>query len=211
MDAKDIDWNSQELSPRLKKRLEKALADPRNVAAGKQAYIAPDVEKYDPVGEPQGVIADPSHFHPGYHSSTIIIVKEIGTFLKKTYPGWGWVVQVNEFGHMIYIMNQHLHPLMGARIRMEDVMYDHDNSGRVIKKNAGEILERFGMLQMGLRGENLSRLAHAPRDAAGNCIPEISDLPDKKAATQAEIARKIAKGEIQVYEINGQKFARIKK
>lgn len=210
MDKANIDWNSQELSPRLKNRLEKALSDPTNIEAGK-TFIERDPAKHDPAGEPEGVIQDPNNFHPGYHGSTIIIVKEIGTFLKKTYPGWGWVVQVNEFGHMIYITNQHLHPLMGSRIRMEDVMYDHDRSVRIIKKEVGELLERFGMLQMGLRGENLARLAHAPRDAAGNCIPEISDLPDKKAATQAEIARKIAKGEIQVYEINGQKFARIKK
>lgn len=207
----DIDWNSQELSPKLKNRLEKALADPANIQAGKKAYIAPDQAKYDPFGEPEGVIQDPNHFHPGYHGSTIIIVKEIGTFLKKTYPGWGWVVQVNEFGHMIYILNQHLHPTYGARIRMEDVMQNPDHSRRIIQKNVGEILERFGMLRMGLRGENLSRLASAPRDGAGNCIPEISDLPDKKAAHQAEIAKKIANGDIQVYEVNGQKYARIKK
>lgn len=198
------------MSPQIKQKLERALADPKTVAAGTTRVERP-AGVYDEYGEPEGTIADPSMFHPGYHSSSIIIVKEIGTFLSKTYPNWAWGVQINEFGHMIYITNGHLHPTYGARIRMEDVMYSPTKSNRIIKKEAGEILERFGMLRAGLGGPNLSLLADAPRDGAGNCIPDISDLPDKKAATQAEIALKIAKGDIKIYEVNGQKMVRIKK
>ena len=57
---------------------------------------------------------------------------------------------------------------------MEDIM--HDPSRRVVMKGAGEILERFGMATHGLTGENIANLAEAPRDGAGNCIPEISDF-----------------------------------
>ncbi|MHC5061718.1 MAG: hypothetical protein ACYTFK_11620, partial [Planctomycetota bacterium] len=148
-------------------------------------------------------------FHPGYHASSIIIVKDIGDYLQKHYGGWAWMVQVNEFGHMIEVFNKHLHPTYGYRIRMEDIM--NDPSRKAIKQGAGEILERFGMNRCGLVGENLTLLANALRDGAGNCIPDISDLPDKKANTQAEIARKIAKGDMRIFEVNGQKMVRIKK
>ena len=94
---------------------------------------------------------------------------------------------------------------------MEDVMYSPTKSKRIIQREVGELLERFGMNRMGLGGPNLSLLASAPRDAVGNCIPDISDLPDKKAAHQAEIAKKIHNGDIKIYEVNGQKMARIKK
>ena len=208
-DIKDlIDWNSQEMSPTIRDKLEQAFQDPARIEQGTARAERP-AGVYDPVGEPEGTINDPNNFHKGYHSSSIIIAKELGSYLWKTYPGWAWVIQVNEFGHMIEIMNHHLHPSYGYRIRMEDIM--NDPSRRCIKQGAGEILERFGMARRGLSGENLANLAHALRDAAGNCIPEISDLPDKKAATQAEIAKKVANGDIQVYTVNGQQFARIKK
>jgi hypothetical protein len=211
METKDmIDWGSQEMSPRIKQRLEQALKDPKRAEAGRIRIDRP-AGKYDENAEPEGVVQNPNHFHHGYHSSSIIIVKEIGTYLKKTYPGWGWGVQINEFGHMIYITNSHLHTGYGARIRMEDVMLTPARSHAIILKETGELLERFGMLRMGLRGENLTRLVEAPRDAAGQCIPDISDLEDKKARTQAEIAKKIAKGDIRIFEVNGQKMVRIKK
>ena len=211
MEARDlIDWDCQEMSPSIKNKLERALKDPVTASKGTTVIDRP-AGKYDENAEPEGVITDPSNFHPGYHGSSIIIVKEIGTYLSKTYPGWAWGVQINEFGHMIYITNGHLHPTMGARIRMEDVMYSPIRSHAVILKESGELLERFGMERMGLKGKNLTLLAEAPRDAVGNCIPDISDLPDKKAAHQAEIAKKIAKGDIKIYEVNGQKMVRIKK
>jgi hypothetical protein len=203
-----IDWNAPELDPHIKRKLEQALADPKRAEAGKVKIERPP-GKYDENAEPEGVIQDVNNFHPGYHSSSIIIVKEIGDYVNKTYPGWAWVVQVNEFGHMIELFNHHLHPTYGYRIRMEDIIFDP--SRRAAKLGAGEILERFGMERHGLTGNNLALLADAPRDGAGNCIPEISDLPCKKASTQADIARKIAKGDIRIFEVNGQKMVRIKK
>lgn len=209
MAVKDlIDWQSPEMDSHIKDKLERALADPKRAEAGKVQIERP-AGVYDEGAEPEGVIQDINNFHPGYHSSSIIIVKEIGDYLNKHYHGWAWMVQVNEFGHMIELFNKHLHPSYGYRIRMEDIMYDPTR--KAVKQGAGEILERFGMARHGLSGENISRLAAAPRDGAGNCIPEISDLPDKKANTQAEIARKIAKGEIRIFEVNGQKMVRIKK
>jgi hypothetical protein len=209
MQAKDmIDWDCQEMDPHIKNKLERALVDEETIEAGKVQVERP-AGIYDEGGEPEGVIQDVNNFHPGYHSSSIIIVKDIGTYLNKHYNGWAWMVQVNEFGHMIEIFNQHLHPTYGYRIRMEDIM--NDPSRKAIKQGAGEILERFGMARHGLCGENLTRLAEALRDGAGNCIPDISDLNDKKANTQADIARKIAKGDIRIFEVNGQKMVRIKK
>ncbi len=204
----ETDWNTQKLSPKLQDQLENAIKDPETARKGFSS-IQKTPGKYDINAEPEGLIYDPNDFDSSYHGSSILITKDIGDFLLRTYPGWSWCVQVNEFGHMIYITNLHLHPTMGSKIRMEDVMYDPTR--HCVKQQAGELLERFGMARHGLTGENLSRLVDAPRDAVGNCIPEISDLADKKAATQAEIAKKIAKGEITVYEVNGQKYARIKR
>lgn len=203
----EVDWNSQALSPHLRDKLENAIKSPATANKGFASIKPPG--KYDINAEPEGVIDNPNDFHKDYHGSSVLICKDIGDFLLKTYPGWAWVVQLNEFGHMIYITNQHLHPTMGARIRMEDVMFDV--SRKIIKQQAGELLERFGMARHGLSGENLSRLVNALRDVKGNCIPEISDLKDKKAATQAEIAKKVARGEITIYEVNGTKYARIKR
>jgi len=209
MAVKDmIDWGSAEMDSHIKEKLERALIDPERAEAGKVQIDRP-AGVYDEGAEPEGVIQDINNFHPGYHASSIIIVKEIGDYLNKHYNGWAWMVQVNEFGHMIELFNKHLHPSYGYRIRMEDIMYDP--ARKAVKQGAGEILERFGMERHGLSGENISRLASAPRDSAGNCIPEISDLNDKKATTQADIARKIAKGDIRIFEVNGQKMVRIKK
>ena len=204
----DIDWNSAELDPHIRERLEKELSDPKVSQAGKTTIERP-AGIYDKDAEPEGVVSNPNDLSSTYHTSSIILVKEVGTHLNKHYPGWAWMVQLNEFGHMIEILNHHLHPTMGYRIRMEDIMYDPHR--RVLKVAGGEILERFGMKRKGLTGENKQLLADAPRDAVGNCIPEISDLPDKKAATQADIARKIHNGDIRIFEVNGQKMVRIKK
>lgn len=203
-----IDWDSQEMSPHIRDKLERALKDPKVAKAGTTQIDRP-AGVYDEGGEPEGIITDVNNFHPGYHGSSILIVKDIGAYVNKHYPGWAWMVQVNEFGHMIEIFNHHLHDKYGYRIRMEDIM--NDPSRRAVHQGAGEILERFGMKREGLTDTNAAMLAVALRDGAGNCIPDISDLPNKKAATQADIARQIAKGDIQIYEVNGQKMVRIKK
>lgn len=203
-----IDWDSQEMAPHIRDKLERALLNPKSAKAATEVIDKP-AGVYDEGGEPEGVIQDVNNFHPGYHSSSILIVKDIGTYVNKHYPGWAWMVQVNEFGHMIEIFNHHLHDKYGYRIRMEDIM--NDPRRLTVHQGCGEILERFGMKRMGLSGENLTLLAGALRDGAGNCIPDVSDLPNKKAATQADIARKIADGTMQIYEVNGQKMVRIKK
>jgi len=204
-----IDWDSQEMAPHIRDKLERALKNPETAKAGTtEIELDRPAGSYDG-GEPEGVIQDINAFHPGYHASSVLIVKDIGTYVNKHYPGWAWMVQVNEFGHMIEIFNHHLHDKYGYRIRMEDIM--NDPARRVLQQACGEILERFGMERHGLTGENTTRLAEALRDGAGNCIPDVSDLKDKKAATQAEIARRIARGDMQIYEVNGQKMVRIKK
>jgi len=206
MDIKDlIDWDSAEMAPHIRDKLEAALVDPKRISKG----MTPAQAKRDANAEPEGVIQNPNHFDKSYHGATMSLVKDIGDYLIRTYPGWGWVIQVNEFGHMIYVTVSELHPTMGMKLRMEDVI--HDPSLRHIKEQAGQLLERFDMLRMGLRGENLSRLIDAPRDAVGNCIPHIDDLKDKKASTQAAVARKIAKGDIKIFKVNGQTMVRIKK
>lgn len=207
-DSLKIDWGSRELSPHIREKLEVELASAEAISKGKNKISHPGF-KQDAEGEPEGVIQTPEDFDDSYHASTIILVKDCGDFLNKTYPGWAWVIQVNQFGHMIEIFNHHLHPTYGYRIRMEDIM--NDPKRKAIKQAGGEILERFDMARMGLNDKNKANLAAAPRDMVGNCIPHIDDLPDKKAATQAEIARGIANGTIKVMEVNGQKVVRIKK
>jgi len=204
----DIDWGSAELNPRMRGLLEKAIESPETLEqAVKSLERAPG--KYDDNAEPEGVIHDPNDFHKDYHASTILLVKQIGDYLNKNYPGWAWVIQANEAGRMIDILNHHCHTSMGYRIRMADII--NDPRLHCVKMGAGELLERFGFLRIGLRGENLSRLTLLPRDGAGHLIPEISDIKDKKLRTNAEVARKMATGEYRIFEINGKKMLRVKK
>ncbi len=211
MEGRDlVDWGCQEMDPHIRAKLERAFKDPKSAASGTTVIDRP-AGRYDANAEPEGIIANPNDFYAGYHGSSILLVKDIGNYLNSYYPGWAWAVQLNEFGHMINITNGHLHPTYGARIRMEDIMYSPAKLQKTVMKEAGEILERFGMDRHGLTTKNLEILAEALRDAAGNCIPEISDLPDKKAATQADVARRLARGDIKIFHVNGETMVRIKK
>jgi len=203
-----IKWNSAQLDPHLAKRLDaelkKAERNPRSVR--KAGERAPG--KYDANAEPEGRVDNPNDLSNDYHASTKILTKDIGAILVKHYPGWDWVVQVNEIGQMIEIFNYHCHTKYAYRIRMVDIM--NDPLRRLAVVGGGEILERFGLPRGGFGAEAQAMVAFAYRDVHGNLIPDISDLADKKQRLNAEIARKMAAGEITIVEQNGVKYARVK-
>jgi hypothetical protein len=156
----------------------------------------------DDGAEPEGVITDPKQFDKSYHGSTEILCKDIAEILVKRYGGWAWAVQPNEFREIINIYNLHLHTEFGYTIRMVDIMDDPNRKQAVVAGH--EILRRFNMPDR----FSASKLVEAPRDAKGQCIPDISDFPNKKMVRDAEVARKLATGEWQIVEANGMRYLR---
>lgn len=159
--------------------------------------------KRDPHGEPEGVVTKPDQFDDSYHGSTVILCKDIAEILVKRYPGWMWAVKPNAFGRVIDVFCLQLHDQFGYTIKMVDIM--HDPKRRQATIAGYEILRRFGMPDR----LNLERLAAAPRDAQGKCIPDISDFADRKRVRDAEIARKLATGEWSIVEAeDGKRYVR---
>lgn len=158
--------------------------------------------KRDPHGEPEGVVHNPSLLDENYKASTVILCKDIADLLVKHYPGYSWIVQPDDFGGVFNIFCQNLHNQYGYTIRMVDIM--EDPRRREAVRAGGEILARFGMPHRFDRHAILS----APRDMVGNCIPDISDFPDRKRVRDAEVAKKLATGEWSLVEIDGERYVR---
>jgi len=53
-------------------------------------------------------------------------------------------------------------------------------------------------------------LAAAPRDAAGQCIPDISDFKSKKERQRAEIALGLATGTMEIVETAEGRYLKVK-
>ena len=160
--------------------------------------------KKDQHGEPEGVVTHPDQLSQHYHSSTVILCKDIADLLVRHYPDWAWAVQPDEFGQVINIFNLNLHSEYGYTIRMVDIM--HDPSRKQAVRAGGEILKRFRMP----RRMNRELLASAPRDARGMCIPDISDFKSKKAKMDAEIAMGLATGKMEIVETpDGKRYLKV--
>lgn len=192
--------NVQELDPRLRMRLERAYSESK--AAGRVKVTERPAGKYDPVGEPEGEIDRPDDFHASHHASTVILCKDIADLLVKTYPGWLWAVEPQEFGQVINVYCHNLHTQYGYTIRMRDIM--DDPRRREAVRAGGEILRRFRMPNR----FDAAALAAAPRDMNGNCIPDISDFATRKQVREAEIARKLSTGEWKIVEADGKRYLR---
>jgi hypothetical protein len=145
--------------------------------------------KHDPIGEAEGVIKRPDQFDSSYHSSTVILCKDIAAILTKKWPKYQWAVKPNQAGRVIDIYNLHCHTEFAYTIRMVDIM--HDPSRREAYRAGAEMLKRFNMPER----FSPAAVATAPRDLKGQMIPDISDLPDTKMKRDAEIANKLATGE----------------
>lgn len=145
-------------------------------------------------GEPEGYVSGPNSLD--CKASTVVLCKQIGDYLEKTYGGWLWAVQPNEFGGVIAIRCLRLHGQYAWMMRIKDIQ--DDPQLKFVREGAGQMLERFGMK----RGPfHLSReaLRHAPRDLRGNAVPDVSDKASKVQAKQraqvlqAAVARGMAK------------------
>lgn len=150
--------------------------------------------KKDPHGEAEGVVAHPDTLTRYNHASTVIICKDIADILTRKFPDWAWAVQPQEFGQVINIYNLNLHSEYGYTIRMVDIM--NDPARRYAYRAGAEILKRFRMPNRMDR----ELLASAPRDANGQCIPDISDIATKKQQQEAEIAMGLATGTMEIVE-----------
>lgn len=159
--------------------------------------------KRDPHGEPEGVVGSPKQLDQHYHASTVILCKDIADLLVKRYPGWSWAVQPDDRGGIINIFNLHLHPEYGYTIRMVDIQ--NDPSRRCAIAGGHEILRRFRMPDR----MDPHQLAEAPRDMHGNCIPDISDLPNRKARLRSEIAMGLATGKMKIVEHEGRRYLKV--
>lgn len=76
----------------------------------------------------------------------------------KAYPGFRWVIEVRDT--IITVVNETLQKNYGFRLRVSML----DNDGHVIKRWAGELLERFGIPATSIRHDIL---AEKPKTARG--------------------------------------------
>lgn len=171
----------------------------------KRAQFLTAPGKKDPHGEAEGVVTNPSMLDRYNHASTVILCKDIADLLVKRYPGWAWAVQPQEFGGVINIYNIHLHTSYAYTIVMDDIM--NDPRRREAVRAGGEILRRFRMPDR----MDPERLKEAPRDARGQCIPDISDFKNRKERQNAEIALGLATGKMEIIEDSqGHRYLRVK-
>lgn len=75
----------------------------------------------------------------------------------RAFPGYRWVIEVRS--GVITVMNETL--AMNWGFRLKDKMLDND--GVVIKRFAGELLERFRLSRGAKRNEELAELKKTPR------------------------------------------------
>lgn len=198
--------NTQTLDPNIRKSVEALASSGRRDLATivDRAARKKRVGKIDPAGEPEGLIVNPNDFDNSYHASTTILCKDIADILTKRFPDWLWAVQPQEFGQVINIFNLHLHTEFGYTIRMQEIM--NDPSRREAYRAGHEILRRFNMPDR----FSAERVAEMPRDANGMGIPDISDFKDKGMVRDAEVATKLATGEWELVEVDGERYIRTK-
>jgi hypothetical protein len=149
--------------------------------------------KKDPHGEAEGVVRQPSQLEKHNHASTVILCKDVADTLVKRFPDWLWAVQPQEFGGVINIYNHNLHTDYAYTLKMDDLT-DPGARKRWVHRAGGEILRRFKQPDR----MHPDKLAEAPRDLKGNCIPDISDIATKKQQQEAEIAMGLATGRMEI-------------
>lgn len=140
----------------------------------------------DPNGEPEGEVYRPQDL-VGLHASLLLLTKQIGDFLERTYPGWLWGVSPNQTGGVITILSGRLHPNYGLTIHIADVQSDPEL--RVVKQFTGQLLERFGMPRKAF-WHCLNEYAQAPRNVMGHLIPDLAD----KRNNQLMLREKLEQG-----------------
>ena len=81
------------------------------------------------------------------------------SYIIMDYPGYKWVVEYRD--SILSVVNESLAPDWGFRLRHKMI----DNDGKVIRKFAGMLLERYGLSRGAVVEEEL---AEKPRDLRGN-------------------------------------------
>lgn len=153
--------------------------------------------------EAEGIVQKPSSLL--VHGSTETLCKDIADILVRRYPDWSWAIQPQEFGGVINIYNFHLHNQYGFTLKMDDLSNPRPRK-RLVERAGHEILRRFRMPDR----MRMDVLAEAPRDIAGNCIPDISDIASKKERQNAEIALGLATGRLEhVTDAQGHQYLKV--
>lgn len=138
------------------------------------------------------------------HASLEIICKDIGDYLFKTYPGWMWAIRPSQKQGMISIFCLQLSGHYSANIRISDVQ--NDARLKAAKRQAGELLERYGMPRGPL---DAAKLAMIPRDFANNPIPDLGDKD--KLSKSEKVSQLIRSKELKLYKLGEHRFARVGK
>lgn len=145
----------------------------------------------DPNGEPEGVVQ-----HPGQlmvSAATQLLTKDIADVLTKRWPGFRWAIQPNEAGKVFNLFCLDFHSRWGYVIRYDDVMNDPRRRQAILAGRA--ILKRFRY-----HGDRYDpvQLAHMPRDAQGECYPDVQGLKRTRFTRQAELGYKLKTGDARV-------------
>lgn len=133
----------------------------------------------DPEAGLTGIVEDPKDLY-GVSSNTMLAIKRAADYLEKHYSGWDWVIQPDMRGGIVNLFSGRLSAQFGWILRIQELEQDYNNT--MVKKAAGELLERFGMPRKPYH-MCISEHKKASRDAYGQVIPEITAM--KGAITKA--------------------------
>lgn len=154
-------------------------------------------------GDPHGLVYNADELQED--ATTILLMKDCGDRLEKLYPGYAWALQPDPRGGILNLRALKLHGTWGYVLKLVDIQ--HDPRRRKLIAAAGEILERFHQP----RGPyNYEAWKNAPRDLAGDLLPNISDKSGRtrRRARDDSLTRAVKTGEVDLsYEDRGNQRA----
>lgn len=151
----------------------------------------------DPDGEPEGFVTKPSDLE-GLSASTMLLTKDLADVLTRAMPGFRWAIQPSEFGKVFNVFCLDFSERWGYRIKFTDVQDDPKRKEAL--KAGRELLARFRY--PGVRYDPKA-MASLPRNARGEAIPDVSDLPATRFTKRVDVERALAEGKARVIGTKG--------
>lgn len=125
----------------------------------------------DPAGDREDEIYHPGDF-AGMHASLVLLLKQVGDLLEKTYPGWLWKLSGDGRNGVIRILSGRLHPNYGVTLHIDKI--HNDPRLALVREYAGQLLERFGMPRRPFWLAAPEYRA-ARRNVLGYVVPDLQD------------------------------------
>lgn len=118
-----------------------------------------------------------THDHDPYAGMKLAVAKWTGEILNRYYPGHAWLIETtidNTGGLIKFRLNGLMPPDRWYCVQMNDAL--HDPSGHLVKRGAGEVLERYNIPRAGFDIDHWRTAlnlmpAHAKMTGKGHLAP----------------------------------------